>query len=128
MEKFWELLEESVLVQASITLVLTLVIAVLLLIPPIYEMFSGNQLQVDTPRELWTLVGLVYGYYFGTKKDLSHRKELVAQTETMAAALRIIGDKELSGTGIREGFAIVTFGWFLLTLLRKNHYQQKNDN
>lgn len=30
--------------------------------------------------------------------------------------LKIIGSRELSGTGIREGFAIVTFGWLLLTL------------
>lgn len=30
--------------------------------------------------------------------------------------LKRIGSKELSGTGIREGFAIVTFGWLILTL------------
>lgn len=30
--------------------------------------------------------------------------------------LKLIGSKELTGTGIREGFAIVTFGWILLTL------------
>ncbi|MFH1552263.1 MAG: potassium transporter TrkG [Candidatus Omnitrophota bacterium] len=30
--------------------------------------------------------------------------------------LKIIGSKELTGTGIREGFAIVTFGWIILTL------------
>jgi len=30
--------------------------------------------------------------------------------------LKVIGEEKLSGTGIREGFAIVTFGWFLLTL------------
>ncbi len=30
--------------------------------------------------------------------------------------LKIIGSKELTGTGIREGFAIVTFGWLILTL------------
>lgn len=31
--------------------------------------------------------------------------------------LRMIGSNELSGRGIREGFAIVTFGWILLTLV-----------
>jgi len=30
--------------------------------------------------------------------------------------LKIIGSKELTGTGIREGFAIVTFGWIFLTV------------
>ena len=30
--------------------------------------------------------------------------------------LKLFGKNELTGTGIREGFAIVTFGWFLLTL------------
>ena len=30
--------------------------------------------------------------------------------------LKRFGENELTGTGIREGFAIVTFGWFLLTL------------
>ena len=30
--------------------------------------------------------------------------------------LKLIGSKELTGTGIREGFAIVTFGWMVLTL------------
>ena len=30
--------------------------------------------------------------------------------------LKLIGSKELTGTGIREGFAIVTFGWIILTL------------
>ncbi|MDP8299811.1 MAG: TrkH family potassium uptake protein [Candidatus Tantalella remota] len=30
--------------------------------------------------------------------------------------LKLIGSRELKGTGIREGFAIVTFGWILLTL------------
>jgi trk system potassium uptake protein TrkH len=31
--------------------------------------------------------------------------------------LKRLGAKELTGTGIREGFAIVTFGWILLTLV-----------
>lgn len=30
--------------------------------------------------------------------------------------LKLIGSKELTGTGIKEGFAIVTFGWIILTL------------
>ncbi len=30
--------------------------------------------------------------------------------------LKLVGSKELKGTGIREGFAIVTFGWIILTL------------
>ncbi|NQT33021.1 MAG: TrkH family potassium uptake protein [Candidatus Omnitrophica bacterium] len=30
--------------------------------------------------------------------------------------LKLIGSDELTGTGIREGFAIVTFGWIILTV------------
>ena len=30
--------------------------------------------------------------------------------------LKFIGNKQLTGTGIREGFAVVTFGWIILTL------------
>jgi len=30
--------------------------------------------------------------------------------------LKLIGSKELTGNGIRDGFAIVTFGWIILTL------------
>ncbi|MDB4349504.1 TrkH family potassium uptake protein [Omnitrophica bacterium] len=32
------------------------------------------------------------------------------------SVLKAFGKRELTGTGIREGFAIVTFGWFSLTL------------
>jgi len=35
---------------------------------------------------------------------------------TVGTILKLIGSKELTGTGIREGFAIVTFGWMLLTV------------
>ena len=31
--------------------------------------------------------------------------------------LKLLGNRELTGTGIREGFAIVTFGWVFLTLV-----------
>jgi trk system potassium uptake protein TrkH len=39
----------------------------------------------------------------------------IAASFICGRALKIIGSNELTGTGIREGFAIVAFGWFLLT-------------
>lgn len=80
MKKFWELLEESVIVQAFVTALLTLTICGLLGIPMIVQIVRPDQfIVVDTPKELWALVGLVYGYYFGTKKDIAHKKELSEQ-------------------------------------------------
>ena len=40
----------------------------------------------------------------------------IASSFVCGSILKIIGSNELSGTGIREGFAIVTFGWLVLTL------------
>jgi len=40
----------------------------------------------------------------------------IAASFIIGGILKRAGTRELSGAGIREGFAIVTFGWFLLTL------------
>jgi hypothetical protein len=37
---------------------------------------------------MWGLVGIIYGYYFGTKKDLSHRRELAVQKELIDTLTR----------------------------------------
>ncbi len=39
----------------------------------------------------------------------------IAASFIIGNCLKYYGTNELTGTGIREGFAIVTFGWFLLT-------------
>jgi hypothetical protein len=87
--KFYELLEESVLVQAGITLAVTLTVCLLLLLPPVVQIFEPDLvIEANTPKELWAVLGLVYGYYFGTKKDLSHRKELEIQRQQTTDLLR----------------------------------------
>ena len=53
---FWELLRESALMQGILALLLTVAILVLF--------FLGQPI----PSELWGIVGLVYGYYFGSDK------------------------------------------------------------
>jgi len=55
MTTFWELLKQSVIVQALITLILTGVIAYMYIA------------QIAIPNELFTIYGIVVGYYFGSK-------------------------------------------------------------
>lgn len=55
MDKFYELLKESVIVQSTITLVLIIVLAILII--------QGRPI----PDFLTLLVGTVMGFYFGTK-------------------------------------------------------------
>jgi trk system potassium uptake protein TrkH len=40
----------------------------------------------------------------------------IAAAFLTGTVLKLFGNRELSGNGIREGFAIVTFGWVVLTL------------
>jgi hypothetical protein len=85
MKMFWELLQESVIVQASVTLIVTLVVGTMMVVPMVVNINrpSDNQMEMGAPAELWALVGLVYGFYFGTKKDIAHRKELESLLERL---------------------------------------------
>lgn len=63
MDKFWEYLEKSVLVQASVTLILVLTTCYLWL----------NKMPV--PDLLVALISLVMGFWFGTKtQQMAHKK------------------------------------------------------
>ena len=55
MDKFWDLLNRSVIIQAVITLVFSGLIAFLVI------------KQQDVPEELWLAFGSILGFYFGTK-------------------------------------------------------------
>lgn len=55
MSKFWELLEESVLVQATITLIMVVTVT--------YMYAAG----MEVPDALVNFVALILGYYFGSK-------------------------------------------------------------
>jgi len=70
--KFWELLEESVIVQACITLILVGVVG--------YLAATGQEI----PDIMGHLASLILGYYFGVKGNLTATKaaqQAVAQLE-----------------------------------------------
>jgi len=58
MNKFFELLQQSVIIQATVTLILTGVIA--------YLWIKG----VTVPQELLYSFGVILGFYFGSKSQL----------------------------------------------------------
>jgi len=67
MQKFWELLERSVIVQGLLTLGVTTVVC--------YLAIKG----AEAPKDLWTLLGLAWGFYFGSKAQqtisvMAHKK------------------------------------------------------
>lgn len=63
MSKFWELLEQSVIIQGILTLAL--------IGAWLYMMIAG----LNIPPELHAAVGLVIGFFFGAKQSIYARKE-----------------------------------------------------
>ena len=59
MERFWELLAESVIVQGVLTLGVTFFVCILA--------YRG----VEIEKEFWTLLGLAWGFYFGSKSQIA---------------------------------------------------------
>ena len=57
MERFWELLEESVILQATLTIIMAVLIAVLVL--------TGREI----PDIVSTSFAVVLGFYFGAKTE-----------------------------------------------------------
>lgn len=57
MKNFWVLLSESVIIQA--------ILALITVGSVIYLLVIGK----EVPKELWSLVGLILGFYFGTKSQ-----------------------------------------------------------
>jgi len=55
MQRFWDLLAQSVIVQGVLTVGVTFFVCVL----------AVKQLPVE--KEFWTLLGLAWGFYFGSK-------------------------------------------------------------
>lgn len=55
MQRFWDLLAQSVIVQGILTVGVTFFVCVL----------AVKQLPVE--KEFWTLLGLAWGFYFGSK-------------------------------------------------------------
>ena len=88
MKKFWELMEESVIIQSTVTLLVTIIWG-LLMTAPLYMPVcaDGSPFQVPVAAEVWAIIGIIYGYWFGTKKDMSHRRELQEQVKVMERML-----------------------------------------
>ena len=61
MATFWRLLEESVIVQSSVTLIAMLVIS--------YMVIAGR----PCPQEFWTVFGIIIGFWFGSKVQIASR-------------------------------------------------------
>ncbi len=65
MENFWELFQQSVIIQSIITLLLVGLI--------VYQAFVG----VETPEIIETLAYLVVGFWFGSKIENATTKAVV---------------------------------------------------
>lgn len=59
MERFWDLMAESVIVQGLLTLGVTACVFI--------AIFSA----IEVPKEVWTLLGLAWGFYFGGKSQIA---------------------------------------------------------
>ena len=74
MTKFWELLRESVIVQAFVTLIFSCTLC--------YLWITGT----EVPGELYALTGIVMGHWFKSKS-------YHAESKNLAAMERIVGQK-----------------------------------
>ena len=72
-QKFYELLHESTLVQAIMTLILICTLC--------YMYVSGQ----DVPDGLIGIVSVIVGYYFGNKVNIQTKSLMKAQTELLAS-------------------------------------------
>lgn len=69
MDKFWELMKQSVITQAIITLVIVCV--------DCYMIIVGRTI----PAELWAITSLVIGFYFGSKVGSVQGQNQAAATQ-----------------------------------------------
>ena len=82
METFWRLLEESVLVQSTVTLMAMGVTA--------YMTCTGQQ----TPTEWWALMGIIVGFWFGSKVQIASKTARSDERRQVAEAARVAKAKE----------------------------------
>lgn len=57
MDRFWKLMAESVIVQSLLALIFSVAVLVMVIM--------GK----DVPNEIWGLLGIIIGWYFGTKSQ-----------------------------------------------------------
>ena len=76
METFWRLLEESVIVQSSVTLIAICVTSYMVLTTQ------------DVPKEWWTVMGIIVGFWFGSKVQIASRTARADERKKVAEAAR----------------------------------------
>jgi len=76
METFWRLLEESVIVQSSVTLIAVCVTSYMVLTTQ------------DVPKEWWTVMGIIIGFWFGSKVQIASRAARADERKKVAEAAR----------------------------------------
>lgn len=82
METFWRLLEESVIVQSSVTLIAICVTSYMVLTTQ------------DVPKEWWTVMGIIVGFWFGSKVQIASRTARADERRQVAEAARVAKAKE----------------------------------
>lgn len=77
-KEFLRLLEESVLVQSTVTLIAVGVTA--------YLVLCG----ADVPREWWAMMGIIIGFWFGSKVQIAERTGRKEEASRMADMAKIV--------------------------------------
>ena len=78
------------------------ILALVLLVPAAIALFEVRPIELPGVLLDHRLLGFVIA---------------IAASLLLGNLLKLIGNREIVGNGIRDGFAIVTFGWIILTLL-----------
>lgn len=85
MQKFWELLEKSIIVQSLVTGLMTVVLAVLWTAP----LWSDRTVEIDS--NVYSIAGVIYGFWFGTKVSFVQSKATEAKAKTLDELARKMG-------------------------------------
>lgn len=80
MDKFWCLLEESVIVQSTVTLIAVGVTAYMVM------------MMHDVPKEWWTIMGIIIGFWFGSKVQIAEKSARRETAGQMAEMARVVKD------------------------------------
>jgi hypothetical protein len=79
-DKFWCLLEESVIVQSTVTLIAVGVTAYMVM------------MMHDVPKEWWTIMGIIIGFWFGSKVQIAEKSARRETAGQMAEMARVVKD------------------------------------
>lgn len=85
MSKFWELLEKSIIVQSFVTALMTIVLAVMWTAP----LWCNRT--VEIPTEVYSIAGVIYGFWFGTKVSYVQSKQVESKAKTLDEITKRMG-------------------------------------